>query len=85
MPPYALLYHIGVQKGMEGYREDIGHKLEVKKMKFFFLFWKMGPGNMVSAIFYIFLTFETLTIRERDTSEKWPFKNIYFVHQIIQW
>ena len=73
MPPYALLYHIGVQKGMEGYREDIGHKLEVKKMKFFFLFWKMGPGNMVSAIFYIFLTFETLTIRGGIKKKNWFF------------
>ena len=28
MPFYALLYHIGVRKGMEGHWEGIGHKLE---------------------------------------------------------
>ena len=28
MPFYALPYHIGVWKGMEGHREGNGHKLE---------------------------------------------------------
>ena len=28
MPFYALPYHIGVWKGMEGHREGSGHKLE---------------------------------------------------------
>ena len=28
MPNYALPYHIGVWKGMEGHREGNGHKLE---------------------------------------------------------
>ena len=35
-PPYALKYHIGVQKGMEGYQEDIGHNLEVSKNEILF-------------------------------------------------
>ena len=35
-PPYALKYHIGVQKGTEGYQEDIGHKLEVSQNEILF-------------------------------------------------
>ena len=63
-----------------------GHKLEVKlaKMNFFFIL-ENGSRQHRFSHFLDFLTFETQTIRKRDTSEKGPFKTVYFVHQIIQW
>ena len=39
MPFYALPYHIGVRKGMEGHWEGIGHKLEESLLFYAHVTW----------------------------------------------
>ena len=43
MPFYALPYHIGVWKGMEGHREGNGHKLEESQLMMFHMIEILTP------------------------------------------
>ena len=60
MPFYALSYHIGVRKGMEGHRKGIGHKLEES----LFLYQKENKEKHMCH-FFAFFTHSDLDVFSR--------------------
>ena len=65
MPFYALLYHIGVRKGMEGHWEGNGHKLEESRMKYLNI-----SDFMINIVFYHFVDMNTSQETHCDNAYK---------------